>query len=136
MQSCDVSAVIAGPRLLNMQNFNLAWIKMHVARIVIPSHREGKQIAQNMLKVACYHLCVTVCSCTETSRNQQTSDANECSVAAQKTVEEAPAMAVLAAIWRLFINEVKHRKKQVTCTAITVHGVLSKLQNGRFISIF
>ena len=109
---------------------------MHVARVVIPSHREGKQIAQNMLKVACYHLCVTVCSCTETSRNQQTSDANECSVAAQKTVEEAPAMAVLAAIWRLFINEVKHRKKQVTCTAITVHGVLSKLQNGRFISIF
>ena len=83
---------------------------MHVARVVIPSHREGKQIAQNMLKVACYHLCVTVCSCTETSRNQQTSDANECSVAAQKTVEEAPAMAVLAAIWRLFINEVKHRK--------------------------
>ena len=136
MQSCDVSAVIAGPRLLNMQNFNLAWIKMHVARVVIPSHREGKQIAQNMLKVACYHLCVTVCSCTETSRNQQTSDANECSVAAQKTVEEAPAMAVLAAIWRLFINEVKHRKKQLTCTAMPVHGVLSKLQNGRFISIF
>ena len=108
---------------------------MHVARVVIPSHREGKQIAQNMLKVACYHLCVTVCSCTETSRNQQTSDANECSVAAQKTVEEAPAMAVLPAIWRLFINEVKHRK-QLTCTAMPVHGVLSKLQNGRFISIF
>lgn len=82
----------------NLSPENLAWIKMHVARVVIPSHREGKQIAQNMLKVACYHLCVTVCSSTETSRNQQTSDANECSGAAQKTVEEAPAMAVLAAI--------------------------------------
>ena len=102
--TCDVFAVIAGPRLLNMQNFNLAWIKMHVARVVIPSHGEGKQIVQNMLKVACYYLCATVCSSTETSRNQQTS------VAAQKTVEEAPAMTVLAAIWRLFINEVKHRK--------------------------
>ena len=59
---------------------------MHVARVVIPSHREGKQIAQNMLKVACYHLCATVCSSTETSRNQQTSDANEseCTVAGQR----------------------------------------------------
>ena len=41
---------------------------MHVARVVIPSHGEGKQIVQNMLKVACYYLCATVCSSTETSR--------------------------------------------------------------------
>lgn len=121
--TCDVFAVIAGPRLLNMQNFNLAWIKMHVARVVIPSHGEGKQIVQNMLKVACYYLCATVCSSTETSRkvacyhlwatvgsSTETSRNQQTSVAAQKTVEEAPAMTVLAAIWRLFINEVKHRK--------------------------
>ena len=63
----EVSMVIAGPRLLNMQNFNLAWIKMHVARVKIPSYGESKQIAQDMLKVACFHLCATVCSSTQTS---------------------------------------------------------------------
>ena len=69
--SSDVSAVVAAPRELNMQNFNLAWIKRPVARVMIPSHGENKQIAQDLLKVACYichaynHLCATVCSCVQ-----------------------------------------------------------------------
>jgi len=69
-----------------MQNFNLAWIKRPVARVIIPFHGEGKQIAQDILKVACFHLCATV---SRSTKPHETSDANECSGATQKMVAES-----------------------------------------------
>ena len=63
------------PRLLNMQNFNLAWVKGPVARVIIPSHGEGKQIAQDLLKVARYIvICVQLCAVVQ--KPHETGDAN------------------------------------------------------------
>ena len=133
--SSDVSAVVAGPRLLNMQNLNLAWIKRPVARVIIPSHGEGKHIAQDLLKVACY---IIICMqlCTIVQKPHETGDANECSGAGQKTVEESLTNSTSNGRFSCYLETVyKLSEAPKNSLPVTIHGVPSKLQNGRSVSI-